>query len=48
MEPPQQGEENIQGPENVEAAQAQGDHQVPPVAQRQGEVETKVQKVFSP
>ena len=43
--PPQQGEENVQGPKNVEATQAQDDPQVLPVEQGQGEAEKKVQEV---
>ena len=38
LETPQKGEENIQGPKNVEASQAQANPQVPLVAQSQGEI----------
>ena len=46
--PPQEGEENVQGPEKVEDTRTQDDPQVLPSTQAQGEKETEVQEVSPP
>ena len=48
MAPPQQGEENIQGPKNIEDTHTQGDPKVLLVAQGNIEVELEVQEVSPP
>ena len=43
--PPQIGEENVQGSEDVEATQTQDNPQVPPAKQEQGGDEMEVQEI---